>query len=370
MTMKWWRKGLYVATSILLLGMLTGCRQTKTSQTDSTNTQVNQTTTSSTKEKKAQLKNMDLKEIQAGNYQSLNGKWQEVALNTNYHNQFGNIWTRPSGNATIEITDSSISTLGMKLEKEQLTYNEQQFPVTYQEQDGKLHVQAGEAVLWDIDFCPRNVPIMQEDPDFPLPKTIDPTHEHIMIRTSAGPSISVLERVDNQKDIDKMQNLENAGFPMNVAEIIDGDFSTIVGTWKNELGETIEITKDKMVFSDIAGGSQHAPGTVTAADLKVDIPKFNDEKGEPVLEPYIMGQYRPKYIQQLEVEQGQSYDRKWGFVSPASQAPLYIAFFPVGFITVDGQTVKEEAITSFFTQSSINLDYAALHGEVYHRVTK
>ena len=31
---------------------------------------------------------------------------------------------------------------------------------------------------------------------------------------------------------------------------------------------------------------------------------------------------------------------------------------------------KEEAITSFFTQSSINLDYAALHGEVYHRVTK
>lgn len=138
MTMKWWRKGVYVATSILLLGMLTGCRQTKTSQTDSTNTQVNQTTTSSMKEKKAQLKNMDLKEIQAGNYQSLNGKWQEVALNTNYHNQFGNIWIRPSGNTTIEITDSSISALGMKLEKEHLTYNEQRFPVTYANYTSKL----------------------------------------------------------------------------------------------------------------------------------------------------------------------------------------------------------------------------------------
>lgn len=318
-------------TIIMLLSLtLFGCRENSTSQqTKSTDSsQATAVSTTNSQEKTTQVKMMNMEEIQKGNYQSITGQWQAVAINVNYFDGEGYVWLPPRQSKELEVSDTQIVNGGIKLASNQLEVNGEAVPVEFQSQEEKLFVHANQGALrYGIYFYPKNVSINSGDDAEVLPKTIDPQREHIAVYIHAGRIMTVYERVESKKDLDKMNHIENKGFAMDLSGITEGDFSTIAGTWKNNQNQTVKITKNKMEIADI--GYQEEKVSAIIENMQLTIPEWTEADGTIQTRELIAGP-GPKYDRTLQVQKGPSDSgwNSWGFKGNIPFSPLYILFIP------------------------------------------
>lgn len=356
----------FTLTLIILLSLtLVGCRENSTSQqTKSTDSsQATAVSTTNSQEKTTQVKMMNMEEIQKGNYQSITGQWQAVAINVNYFDGEGYVWLPPRQSKELEVSDTQIVNGGIKLASNQLEVNGEAVPVEFQSQEEKLFVHANQGALrYGIYFYPKNVSINSGDDAEVLPKTIDPQREHIAVYIHAGRIMTVYERVESKKDLDKMNHIENKGFAMDLSGITEGDFSTIAGTWKNNQNQTVKITKNKMEIADI--GYQEEKVSAIIENMQLTIPEWTEADGTIQTRELIAGPGQ-KYDRTLQVQKGHSDSdwNSWGFEGNIPFSPLYILVIPkndslntIGQFSED--TLVIQATPSNFTSNAY-----------YHRVS-
>ena len=351
--------------TLLLLG-LGGCRKELNSQKTKSTESLPSTTvsTTNTQKKNTQVKVMDLEEIQKGNYQSVIGQWQAVAINVNYFDGEGYVWLPPRQSKELEVSDTQIVNGGIKLASNQLEVNGEAVPVEFQSQEEKLFAHANQGSLrYGIYFYPKNVSMKSSDVEEILPKTINSNREHIAIYVHAGRTMTVYERVESKKDLAKMNHLENKGFAMDLSGITEGDFTTIAGTWKNNQNQTVKITKNKMEIADI--GYLEEKVSAIIENMQLTIPEWTEADGTIQTRELIAGP-GPKYDRTLQVQNG--YDGSdwdsWGFKGNIPFSPLYILAIPknnvqntVGQFSED--TLVIQATPSNFTSNAY-----------YHRVAE
>lgn len=351
--------------TLLLLG-LGGCRKELNSQKTKSTESLPSTTasTTNTQKKNTQVKVMDLEEIQKGNYQSVIGQWQAVAVNVNYFTGEGDVWLPPRQNKILEVSNTQIGNDNIKLTSNQLEVNGESLPVEFQVQDEELLVHADQGALrYGIYFYPKNVSMKSSDVEEILPKTINSNREHIAVYIHAGRIMTVYERVESKKDLAKMNHLENKGFAMDLSGITEGDFTTIAGTWKNNQNQTVKITKNKMEIADI--GYLEEKVSAIIENMQLTIPEWTEADGTIQTRELIAGP-GPKYDRILQVQNG--YDgsdwHSWGFKGNIPFSPLYILVIPkndslntIGQFSED--TLVIQATPSNFTSNAY-----------YHRVAE
>lgn len=147
---------------------------------------------------------------------------------------------------------------------------------------------------------------------------------------------------------------------MDIAEIKQGNYTSVNGRWENEVGQSIEIKENTLVFTDIT--NQKQPGEING--LKIDIPSMNDGSGQPEIRAYF-DQQRPAYSVQLEPIETD------GLLSLKSEMPgavIYVSFLPKGTMggLLDGD-IDQDKILSIGTQNNPTAAFGEL---VYYKIEK
>ena len=156
------------------------------------------------------------------------------------------------------------------------------------------------------------------------------------------------------------QTKEEVPKVMDLAQIQQGDYSSLNGTWGNGLGNTIFIENNTMSFTDIS--NQKQPAEIIGQN--VDIPLLNSPDGTPELVSYMGDSNKVKaYEQQLGLEANQ------GFVSLRSNLPgavIYVSFLPKGvmgdILEGDNNQDKIVAVGTQNTATSVRATY------VYYKI--
>ncbi|MDR0299753.1 MAG: DUF6287 domain-containing protein [Streptococcaceae bacterium] len=195
-------------------------------------------------------------------------------------------------------------------------------------------------------------------------------------KSSSSSSSKVLSSSSKSSSTSTNSSVAVAQVSMNSEQIANGDFSSVVGTWKNAKGQTLTVTKDMLSFSDILGTySQPEAGTVTGS--KIDIPDWNDATGNPKIVQGV-GSMEPAYQQNITISQGTSTNDVGNptgaiFVDQISGAVIEIVFTPKGAEAFTNGQVHEadqsdkskDRIWSFATQGG--LDSATLAQNAYYK---
>lgn len=147
---------------------------------------------------------------------------------------------------------------------------------------------------------------------------------------------------------------------MDIAEIQQGNYASVNGTWQNDVGQSIEIKDNTLVFTDIT--NQKQPGEING--LKIDVPSMNDESGQPEIRD-VYNEKRPAYSVQLEPIETD------GLLSLKSEMPgavIYVSFLPKGTMggLLDGD-IDQDKILSIGTQNNPTAAFGEL---VYYKVEK
>lgn len=156
------------------------------------------------------------------------------------------------------------------------------------------------------------------------------------------------------------QTKEEVAKVMDLAQIQQGDYSSLNGTWGNGLGNTIFIENTTMSFTDIS--NQKQPAEIIGQN--VDIPLLNSPDGTPELVSYMGDSNKVKaYEQQLGLEANQ------GFVSLRSNLPgavIYVSFLPKGVMgdILEGGN-NQDKIVAVGTQNTATSVRAAY---VYYKI--
>ena len=147
---------------------------------------------------------------------------------------------------------------------------------------------------------------------------------------------------------------------MDIAEIQQGNYASVNGTWQNDVGQSIEIKDNTLVFTDIT--NQKQPGEING--LKINVPSMNDESGQPEIRD-VYNEKRPAYSVQLEPIEID------GLLSLKSEMPgavIYVSFLPKGTMggLLDGD-IDQDKILSIGTQNNPTAAFGEL---VYYKVEK
>ena len=147
---------------------------------------------------------------------------------------------------------------------------------------------------------------------------------------------------------------------MDIAEIQQGNYASVNGTWQNDVGQSIEIKDNTLVFTDIT--NQKQPGEING--LKINVPSMNDESGQPEIRD-VYNEKRPAYSVQLELIETD------GLLSLKSEMPgavIYVSFLPKGTMggLLDGD-IDQDKILSIGTQNNPTAAFGEL---VYYKVEK
>lgn len=175
------------------------------------------------------------------------------------------------------------------------------------------------------------------------------------ITTDVKEESSSSESQSSESSTEEVKALE-----MDIAEIQQGNYASVNGTWENGVGQSIEIKDNTLVFTDIT--NQKQPGEIDG--LKIDIPSMNDESGQPkIIDVY--NEKRPAYSAQLEPIETD------GLLSLKSEMPgavIYVSFLPKGTMggLLDGD-IDQDKILSIGTQNNPTAAFGEL---VYYKVEK
>ncbi|MDM8213953.1 DUF6287 domain-containing protein [Enterococcus hirae] len=288
---------------------------------------------------------MNFDQIKQGNYSSLLGEWEEIAVSLNRHDGNGNIWVASKGE-TISISQNKISNESMTLQGGTINDGESK-TVSFSERDNALTADtvAG-SILWNICFYPKAAAMIGWGEE--LPASIDNTKDRIVIRTSNNSYVQVFQRNSSTslKKQDSGDETSNRS-AMKLSEIKTGDYSSIRGTWKNALEQEIVVKNNSMSFSDITNFGE--AGKITGLDLS--IPDWTEPDGTPKRVPYmddsnLVAAYEQKLV-------SHEYEGFFSLRSGLPGAAIYISFLPKG-VSGDIQEGNngEDRIVAVGTQNS------------------
>lgn len=288
---------------------------------------------------------MNFSQIKQGNYSSLLGDWEEVAVSYNRHDGNGDVWDTSKG-GEIKISQDSIANGEITLTGSSMTYNDDSNTVNMWEDDKQqlnMDTSIG-ALALSIIFMPKNVSWESSVP--PVPDTIDQSREHIFIRNSSNSYVQIFERKNNDSSKQTSEEQESEKITMNIKEIGNGHYQSINGIWKNDLGNTIEVDNDQITFSDVTNNSNPA----TISGLNLNIPNLNQEDGAPKLVPFHSDDNLvSSYQQNLVLSEGD------GYLSLRSSTPgaiIYISFLPRDISAdIQGGQTEQEKIIALATQN-------------------
>lgn len=142
-------------------------------------------------------KQMDFSQIQQGNYESLLGIWQEVAVSGNHHDGTGSSWEVSQGTDTLEITKDELTNGSLTLQGGNLNDGTAR-PVTFAQKDGYLSASLTDqsvAINYAIYFYPKGVVMSNWGDD--TPTSIDNSKNRIVIWTSNNSYTEVFQSKDN-----------------------------------------------------------------------------------------------------------------------------------------------------------------------------
>lgn len=354
---------LSVAFLLGTISLLVACTDKKEIEetafsTSTVESAVNQTS-ETVEDKKIEEKQMDLSQIQNGDYGSLLGDWEEVAISMNGHDGKGSQWRKPQG-GTLTVSQNEITNGAITLIGDVLKESEEQ-AVTFQKEDYLVANSSGGAVIYSVYFYPKGVALRDFGED--IPERIKTDTDRIIIRSSSNSYVQVFEKkvTDkvNESSAKTTQSTEKKDLVMDIGQIETGDFSSINGIWKNERGAQLTVNDDQIEFSDVTGLDD--PAIITG--LSLSIIDWNAPDGSPALQVGRGGIDVPRYDQELRT---QTTD---GYVSLASTLPasvIYISFLPEGVTgdTQDGNS-SQEKIISIATQNNPTL---VNNEHVYYRI--
>lgn len=356
--MKWVKKGWVVGLGLVSVLMLGACNQGKTStsssETVSTSTtktkqssSLEESTTSSNMEQTSSSESsevtemsMDFAQIQQGDYSSLQGSWEEVAVSLNRHDGTGNTWIEGQ-NEQIEISQNQIVDGNMTISGSVLHDGENK-NLSFRQADGYLAADSDDgAIIWNVYFYPKGVALADWGEE--IPETIDTSKERIVIRTSNNNYIQVFQKSD-----EAVSNLQPTASQnqMNLSEIKTGDYTSVEGSWVNARGATLEIANQRIILTDLTGYGEG--GTITG--LRLDMPDSNGADGQPIVEEGQGGIVSPRYNPELRVVDDA------GFVTlntTYTGALLCVSFLPERVAgDIQGGDIQQEKIVAIGTQNN------------------
>lgn len=289
---------------------------------------------------------MALDEIKAGNYQSLLGDWQEVAVSFNRHDGKGNIWQSGSQGGKLDITADQIKNGAMTIAGNTLNDGNDSHELAFDDKAGYLTADTSDAaVIWNISFYPGGVDLTNWGDD--VPTTVDSKQDRLVIRSSSNNYIQVFQKSSTsttQATIDK-EPVESKQ-SMALDEVKAGNYKSLNGTWQNGLGNQIAVKNETMQFTDITSNKE--PRTITGQQL--DIPGSDGPDGTPKEVSYIGDSTMKAYKQTLITGE---YDGVFSLKSTLPGAMLCISFLPKGMMgDLSGGDVNKDKIVAVGTQNS------------------
>lgn len=295
---------------------------------------------------------MDFEQIQQGDYTSLLGDWKEIAVFFNKLDGQGSQWIAPRGDK-MEISVDALENQANTLSHRGLFSENQENEVNYEIKQGYLHAASYAGTnIWIASFYPKNVEL--DDFGVEPPTSIDSTTDRIAVGTNHY--IQIFQRTSESTSDDQNASVSLA---MSLNEIKEGNYSSVNGTWKNNLGDTITVEHQTISFSNITTYGEAAE----IDELHINIPSANGADGTPLVEEGIGGIQRPRYAPQLETSQVEGYVT---LQTNYSDGLLCISFLPSGISgdIQEGDSSREK-IVALGTQNGPTVVSNEL---VYYRV--
>lgn len=366
---------------VCVLAALSGCSSQKNSNsetssldtqsrvkevqtTEQTSTEASESTTEFVEEileetiEKNVENRMEFRQIQHGDYSSLIGEWEEVAISLNRKDGKGDTWIAPQGEE-LSISKNQITTSTVMIQGNVLNDGIER-ALHFIEDDGHLEGNSiDDAITWGIYFYPEGVEMLNWGD---TPQSIDTDKDRIIIRTSNNNYVQVYQKESSEifnveEELDKWKE-------MNFLELKNGDYSSINGIWKNGLGESIVIDNTKMEFTDVLALKDSGPGIGIVEGQKLIIPSWSAADGTPNRVPYISPDNMvDAYNSELRISEFA------GVLSLSSNMPgsiISISFLPSGVSgDIQGGDITKEKIISVGTQ---NNPTAVSEENIYYRV--
>ncbi|MGL5685144.1 MAG: DUF6287 domain-containing protein [Vagococcus fluvialis] len=181
--------------------------------------------------------------------------------------------------------------------------------------------------------------------------------------TNISSTISEVEEKSSSSQSDSSETSESSTeeeqvLEMDIAQIQQGNYQSVNGTWENGVGQSVEIKGDTLIFTDIT--NQKQSGEING--LSINIPSMNDESGQPKLVDSF-NEKKPAYVTQLEPIETD------GLLSLKSEMPgavIYVSFLPKGTMggLLDGD-INQDKILAIGTQNNPTAAFGEL---VYYKV--
>lgn len=260
------KKVTLITTSLLLLVTLAACGQSADSKTGSASSKstsvsrktskkkqsssatatgsvkLNQSASSTKKEtatkatitaKQTVGSSMDLAKIKQGDYHQLVGTWHQIATAYNRSDSHGMRY-RAGGDGLLTVGDSSMTNGSMTLRTNELTDDAGSHPINYKLDKGILDVSLSDAdkvaINWGVTFYPKGT-TNEFKTDANSKKN---TENLIKIWTSNNQYTEVFAQSTAATKATSQK--------LNLAQLADNDFSSLVGRWKNPAGKVITVT--------------------------------------------------------------------------------------------------------------------------------
>ncbi|MDV7757854.1 DUF6287 domain-containing protein [Liquorilactobacillus mali] len=164
---------------------------------ESNSEQSSATTADSQASQAAKSEQMNLSQIQLGNYESLLGNWKEVAISVNRQDGTGSHWEASNGD-TLSVTKDKILNGSLSLQKSNLNDGNNDNAVVFSEENGYLAADLENenvAINYAIYFYPKGVVMTNWGND--LPVAIDNSKNRIVIWTSNNSYTEVFQGETN-----------------------------------------------------------------------------------------------------------------------------------------------------------------------------
>ncbi|MDR0199759.1 MAG: DUF6287 domain-containing protein [Streptococcaceae bacterium] len=123
-----------------------------------------------------------------------------------------------------------------------------------------------------------------------------------------------------------------ASLAMDLTQIEKGNFTSLVGTWKNPAGETLNITSSTITTQAFPAIKMQGTTAATLTGLKLSIPSLNTQNGTPQTVPGVRGTSltagAPYYQQTLKISPP----------NPAHYGTNYLALYssiPDAFVAIE-----------------------------------
>lgn len=145
----------------------------------------------------AKSEQMNLSQIQLGNYESLLGNWKEVAISVNRQDGSGSHWEASNGD-TLSVTKDKIINGSLSLQNSNLNDGSNNNAVVFSEENGYLTADLENenvAINYAIYFYPKGVAMSNWGND--IPGVIDNSKNRIVIWTSNNSYAEVFQGETN-----------------------------------------------------------------------------------------------------------------------------------------------------------------------------